>query len=360
MRAVIFNKLRLILVAISFCIFSLTPIRADVVFLSDRDSSAPTGSRESDVYAMDDYGVNTRRLTTDLIYKSHPVWSPDGSQIAFAIELVKAGGKAWEPHQTVELFVMSANGSKQRQLTDYKHISVQSSWSPDGRSIAFTSDYAGGNFEIHVMDLDSGNVSQITNSFAEVGGYASSPDWSPDGSKIVYALVLPGAGRHIYITDVNGRNPRPLVKDKKQELGITEHNTAPHWHPDNERILYRTAKLRLEQKDNVQIIQIADRGGLVIRREGDREAQALKIPDTLIFRGGCWGENGDSVFFTASKSEDPVEETDIYKYHLFTHEITNISNHPGADFLPHWRRTSYAISTLGKFTTQWAKLKKGQ
>lgn len=357
MRSLVFNKLSLISVVVGLFVFSLNSTYADIVFISNRDSKAEIGTRESDIYVMDDHGINTHRVTTDLIYKTHPAWSPNGDRIAFSVELVNAGGREWEPQQTVELVVMDFSGKSQSQISDFKHLTAQPAWSPDGRSIAFASDYADGNFEIHVMDLSSGNVSQLTNSLAEVGGYASSPDWSPDGSKIVYALVLPGAGRHIYIIDINGKNTRPLVKDNKQELGITEHNTSPHWHPDNERILYRSATIRVEHKGNERVIQIADRGALVVRSEGNREALNLKIPDTLIFRGGCWGENGHSVFFTASKSEEHKEETDIYRYDMFSHEITNISNHPGMDFLPHWVEPAYSVYYVQKFATQWAKLK---
>lgn len=77
---------------------------------------------------------------------------------------------------------MNSDGSRSRQLTEYEHLSTQPTWSPDGRKIAFASTHASG-LEIHVMDLASGHVSQITNSFAEVGGDASDPHWSPDSKK---------------------------------------------------------------------------------------------------------------------------------------------------------------------------------
>lgn len=347
----------LIFIAISFCIFLSTTIsKAEIIFLSDRDGNAPTQVRESDVYVMNDYGGNLRRLTTDLIYKIDPVWSPDGSQIVYAIELIQAGGKEWEPQQTVELFRMQADGSRQRQITDFKHLAVHPTWSPDGRSIAFVSSHTG-NFEIHIMDLASGDISQLTNSLAESGGYASFSDWSPDGKKIVYSLALPGAGRHIYIIDINGRNPRPLVKDKQQELGLIHYNTGAKWHPDNQRILYRTAKLRVEHKGDLQIIKLADTWKFVIRREGVRGSETLKIPDDLIFHGGSWMDNGRAVLFSASKQGDPPQETDIYRYDIDTHKVTNLTNYPGKDFLADWVEPTYSVSTLGKFTTQWANLK---
>ncbi len=358
MRTFIFHKLNLIVVAFSFIILSPILVNADIVFLSDRDAGSQT--RAADVYTMSDSGNNTRRLTTDSLYKSHPVFSPDGSQIAFAVELVKPGGKPWEPQQTLELFLMNADGSSAVQLTDYKHISTQPSWSPDGSRIAFASTHAHG-IEIYVMDIVSGDVTQLTNSFAEVGGTASDPDWSPDGRKIAYSLVVPGGGRHIYIIDINGRNPRPLVKDRKLELGVSAFDTSAKWHPDSEHILHRSSALRIERKGNVQFLRTVGITKLVIRRENDRGSTTLKIPENLEVGGGCWSENGKAVIFSgATKLENGIGKADIYRYDLSTHQVRNISNHAAMDFLPDWTETAFSIPTADMLTSQWSQIKKRQ
>lgn len=355
MHHINFDLIYLTLVVVLIFIVSATCISADVVFLSDRDGSVPT--YECDVYTMDDTGGNVHRLTKDLLYKAKPAWSPNGSQIAFAVEVIKARQKDWEPDQTVELFVINANGSGKKQLTDYKGITSNPTWSPDGRSIAFVSSDSG-NLEIHRMDLDSGRVFQITNSFAETGGGASAPDWSPDGKKIVYSLSLPGAGRQIYIIDVDGGNPRPLVKPRKLEIGISNWDTGAKWHPDSEHILYRESLFTIVQDGAAARFEIVGKGALVIRREGSQDSQELKIPDELAFRTGCWAEGGNVVIFYASDNGNPGRPADIYRYDMFTHEIANISNHPGHDFSPHWVNPIYPVSSVGMLSTQWARLKK--
>lgn len=355
MRRPILKKSNFIFAIIGLCVFSSTFLNADIVFLSDRDGKVPVF--ECEVYTMDDYGGNAHRLTTDLLYKARPAWSPNGSKIAFAVEIVKPRQKDWGPDQTVELFLMSAGGKNKKQVTNYKYISSHPTWSPDGRSIAFASAHTG-NLEIHRIDLGNGRVSQITNSLAETGGYAQSPDWSPDGNKIVYALALPGAGSHIYITDIRGKNTRPLVKRKKLEIGLTHIDAVPKWHPDSEHILYRTATIQMVEKGNEQVLEIVDEGSLEIRRESEPKSQKLMIPDALVFRTGCWAEGGNAVIFTASDDNNPDNPTDIYRYDMFTHAVRNISNHPAHDYSPHWVDPTYPIYALEKLTTQWAQLKK--
>ena len=73
-------------------------------------------------------------------------FSPDGSEILFAAN-----------HDgDLEIFVVNADGSDQRQLTDNGNQDFFPSWSPDGQTIVFSSD-RGGAVELYLMDTDGGN-----------------------------------------------------------------------------------------------------------------------------------------------------------------------------------------------------------
>ena len=80
--------------------------------------------------------------TTTPTLHSSPLWSPDGTQIAF--ESSRSGNKT--------IYVMDADGSNPRRLTSYSGIDISPSWSPDGTQIAFESD-RDGYWDIYVLDL---------------------------------------------------------------------------------------------------------------------------------------------------------------------------------------------------------------
>ena len=107
----------------------------------------------------------------EMIEDRGPFWSPDGSRIAFTSQR----------DRNDEIYVMDADGSNQRRLTNDPAQEWWSSWSPDGSRIAFVSNRDGNN-EIYVMDADGSNQQRLTNNPAG----DSIPSWSADGSRITF------------------------------------------------------------------------------------------------------------------------------------------------------------------------------
>jgi Tol biopolymer transport system component len=90
----------------------------------------------------------------------------------------------------MELWVMNADGSEQRQLTHLGGANFGPSWTPDGKKIIFSSNYKnprGGNFDLYLVALDGTGLTQITND----EGFDGFPMFSPDGKKLIW-----GASRH--------------------------------------------------------------------------------------------------------------------------------------------------------------------
>jgi TolB protein len=111
-------------------------LTSTIVFTSSRDDPAnPFNGAE--IYLMDADGTHPRRLTENTAGDGLPALSPDGKgRIVF--DSNRARG-ADEPLNTSDLFLMNKDGQAQRRLTR----GSSASWSPDGKSIAFHASASG-------------------------------------------------------------------------------------------------------------------------------------------------------------------------------------------------------------------------
>ena len=126
-----------------------------------------------------------------------PTWSPDGSMIAFASS--RNGER--------QLYVMNANGSDVRQVTDLNNMGGRSTWSPDGTQLAF---YRGpfGEHDIYVINIDGTGLERLTH-----GGDNLGPSWSPDGNWIAFTSFRDG-NNEIYIMHPDGSGVTRLTDNR--------------------------------------------------------------------------------------------------------------------------------------------------
>ncbi len=144
----------------------------------------------------------------------HPNWSPDGSQIAYAVST--DGGATFQVH------VVDADGSNDHAITPTPQISWASdpAWSPDGTRIAFTGKDSDGRLRVFVMNPDGTNPVQLTPSGNNLDD--KQPAWSPDGKQLAFASSRATWTFNIYTMNADGSNETQVTNDANT-------NDEPNW-----------------------------------------------------------------------------------------------------------------------------------
>ena len=166
-----------------------------------------------DIWVMDANGANPRQLTDNDRWDEEPEWSPDGTRIAFHARTIvyDRTENQFKSLDDSEIYVVNVNDGSIQQLTDNDQGDYAPVWSPDGARIAFNG-YRGAKYEIIVMDADGSNQQQLTHN----SSWNRSPAWSPDGTRIAYSRRSSG----IWVMDADGSNHKQLT------IG---HDRGPVW-----------------------------------------------------------------------------------------------------------------------------------
>ena len=152
----------------------------------------------------------------------------------------------WDYDRHYEIYQANADGSNIINLTNSDGYDAEGSYSSDGSKILFASnreaysrtltqaeqklfdDDSSYFMDLFVMDADGSNVKQLTNS----PGYDGGPFFSPDNSEVVWRRFNPdGNSAEIWTMDIDGGNQRQLTSDAMVAWG-------PYYHPSGDYIIY--------------------------------------------------------------------------------------------------------------------------
>jgi TolB protein len=182
-----------------------------LTFDSDRDGERMTGTVEKrnvkEIYISDYDGENQRRVTTGRSLNITPRWSPDARSIAYTSYR----------HGPGNIFISNIYQGTLEELTKGSSESWLPAWSPDGTRVAFSSP-RDGNAEIYVVNRDGSNLRRITNNPA----IDTTPTWSPSGTQIAFVSDRSGTPQ-IYIVGADGLGLQKVTSESYAD--------RPTWSP---------------------------------------------------------------------------------------------------------------------------------
>lgn len=186
--------------------------RTKLAWVSDRDGARLGDTVENrqvkEIYYGDYDGANQRRVTVSRRLNLNPSWSPDARSLAYT---------TFRPNP--DIFVSLIYQGVLQNPTKGVGTNYLPVFSPDGKQIAFMSG-RDGNPEIYAMNVDGSNLRRLTNNSAG----ESSPTWSPSGSQIAFTSDRTGKAQIYVMNSADGSGVRRLTVNESEA-------DRPTWSP---------------------------------------------------------------------------------------------------------------------------------
>ncbi len=249
-------------------------------------------------------------------------FSPKGDKVVYGVFETCVE----EEKDFVNLWLLDLKSGETRQLTQGHFRNYSPVWSPDGSMIAFIST-RGDKPQVYQLPVDGGEALRITDLKQGVGGGLT---WSPDGKKLAFSAgpetlmdttkpfqltrtvirfdgmgFLDNSVQDIYVLDLATKEVKQLTNDKSN-------NSAPAWSPDSKSLLYAVS-MKPDAVSFSAELRLTDLAGKS-KQVGD---------NNLMVEGYAWHPNGKQVLMVADRLDGKIgEKNDLYVVDLKTNKAT--------------------------------------
>jgi len=282
-----------------------SPDGSKIVFASDHASE--DGIYTIDIYRINVDGTGLTRLTDGLARYSNPVWSPDGSWIAYDKR----------DSEGAYVMLMDPNGSNQRALTGDKYGNFEPAWLPDSSGLVVATN-RNRNCDLILVTVTGEEVRYIAASPRS----ESAASCSPDGIWVAYEVIDESAGKDADKIQINIWKRRladitiPAAQLTSGQPGQWDEH--PRYSPDGSKILFESDR--------------ADRSTPEIwtmNADGSNAAQVPIDPSGAFWASDpTWSPDGSRIAFVRSSTEgsSDVIISDIWSVKLDGTELTQVTH----------------------------------
>jgi uncharacterized repeat protein (TIGR01451 family) len=282
----------------------MSPPAPEVVYRLAYDSKS-TGN--FDIFAIDADGSNLVNVSNQGDGDLDPVWSPDGTKIAW-VHFYSGKG---------EILVANANGSAQTNVSNSDKDDRAPDWAPDGSKIAFAS-YRDDRWEVYTVNPDGSGLKKITDNLCQ----SHDPVWSPDGTKIAYVCGL-DQWAEVYVSNADGSNTVRLTDNEVPDEALS-------WAPDNNRLVYVQFDGRERRDSEIWKVNITTGTNTQLTDNNYKDV------------GPDWSPDGTKIAFS-TYIDDSYE---IVTMKPDGTDIVNLTHAAKADYTPRWSPDGLMIAFI--------------
>ena len=294
------------------------------ISLTQRVPVTGTVRANRDIFAYTRDAARTR-VTTTSDNEEQSSWSPDGRWVAYK--------------RRDAVYVAPWDGSVlPRPLTkpnDGLTNNTQPAWSPDGRRILFRTNRADPSVnvgDVWVMDSPFGAVPGEPSARPLVvrPGDERYPTFSPDGTKLLFRGdddgIAPSGDEEIYVANADGTGITALTDDAYLD-------SAPAWSPDGTRIAWES----LRDGGGDREIFVMDADGSDVRQLTDND---------LHDEGPAWSPDGRLITFTRSVTE--ADPGDVWVMDADGGDPVQLTDTPVIEESPDWQPLPFTVGSAAE------------